>query len=48
MEKVVCICEITGKVTVIADGVTTEEAKKIIREKSQENPYGDYRRVVKV
>lgn len=47
MEKVIRICGISGRVITIADGLTTEEAKKIIKEKSQKDPFGEYRRVVK-
>lgn len=47
MEKVIRICEITGRVTVVADGLTTEEAKALVREKAREDCFGEYRRVVK-
>ena len=45
MEKVIRICEITGKMTVIANNLTTEQAKALIREKSKEDFFGEYRRV---
>ena len=46
MEKVIRICEITGRVTTIATNLTTEEAKALIRERHAQDPYGEYRRVV--
>ena len=45
MEKVVRICEITGKMMVVANNLTTEQAKALIREKSKEDFFGEYRRV---
>lgn len=47
MEKVIRICEITGKVTTIADNLTTAQAKALIIEKAKNDPFGDYRRVTK-
>ena len=46
MEKVIRICEITGRKTVVATNLTTEEAKALIRERHAEDPFGDYRRVI--
>lgn len=46
MEKVIRICEITGRVTTVATNLTTEEAKALVRERHTEDPFGDYRRVV--
>jgi hypothetical protein len=48
MEKVIRICEITGRMTVIATNLTTEQAKALIRERkaNDADPFGDYRRVV--
>ena len=47
MEKVIRICEITGKVTVVAENVTTEKAMEIVRENSANDPFAMYRRVAK-
>jgi hypothetical protein len=47
MEKVIRICEITGRVTTIADNLTTEQAKALIREQKKNDFFGDYRRVIK-
>ena len=46
MEKVIRICEITGRVTTVATNLETEEAKALIRKLHAEDPYGEYRRVV--
>lgn len=46
MEKVIRICEITGRMTVVATNLTTEEAKALIRERHAEDPFGDYRRAI--
>jgi hypothetical protein len=46
MEKVIRICEITGKVTTIATNLTTAEAMALVREKAKTDEFGDYRRVV--
>lgn len=47
MEKVIRICEITGRVTVVADNLTTEQAMHMVKNLSQEDQFGDYRRVRK-
>jgi hypothetical protein len=47
MEKVIRICEITGKKTVIVDNVDTETAMRIVRENAANDPFGQYMRVVK-
>ena len=46
MEKVIRICEITGRVTTIATNLTTEEAKALIRERAKADEFGEYRRVL--
>ena len=46
MEKVIRICEITGKVTTIAINLTTEEAINLVRELAKGDQFGQYRRVV--
>lgn len=46
MEKVIRICEITGRVTTIAINLTTEEAKALIRERAKADEFGEYRRVL--
>jgi hypothetical protein len=47
MEKVIRICEITGKVTTIADNLTTAQAQALIIKEAKADPFGDYRRVAK-
>ena len=47
MEKVIRICEITGKVTTIAENVDTETAIQIVRENAANDPFARYMRVVK-
>jgi hypothetical protein len=46
MEKVIRICEITGKVTTIATNLTAKEAMALVKEKAKADEFGDYRRVV--
>ena len=46
MEKVIRICELTGRMTVIAENLTTEQAKELVKTKSREDEVGDYRRVI--
>jgi hypothetical protein len=46
MEKVIRICEITGRMTVVATNLTTEEAKALIRERAKADEFGEYRRVL--
>jgi hypothetical protein len=47
MEKVIRICEITGKVTTIAENVDTATAMQIVKENAATDPFATYRRVVK-
>jgi hypothetical protein len=47
MEKVIRICEITGKVTTIAENVSTKKAMEIVRENAATDPFARYMRVVK-
>lgn len=35
MEKVLRICELTGRYTVVAENLTTEQAKELIRERNK-------------
>ena len=46
MEKVIRICELTGRMTVVAANLTTDEAKALIKERAKADEFGDYRRVV--
>lgn len=46
MEKVIRICEITGRMTVVATNLTTEEAKALVRERTKADEFGEYRRVL--
>ena len=45
MEKVIRICEITGRVMVIATNLTTEQAMALVKEKAKEDAFGQYMRV---
>lgn len=45
MEKVIRICEITGRVTIVATNLTTEQAKAFVKERAKADEFGDYRRV---
>ena len=45
MEKVIRVCEMTGRVTTVAECVTTEKAKEIIRELAPKDEFGRYMRV---
>ena len=45
MEKVIRICEITGKKTVVVEQVDTETAKEIVKKLSREDEFGCYCRV---
>ena len=47
MEKVIRICEITGKVTTIAENVDTATAIEIVKENAASDPFARYIRVVK-
>lgn len=47
MERVIRICELTGKMTVVADNLTTEQAMNLVKEKSREDEFGCYYRVPK-
>ena len=46
MEKVIRICELTGRMTVVATDLTTEQAKALVKERAKVDEFGDYRRVV--
>ena len=46
MEKVVRICEITGKVTTVATNLTTAEAMALVAKLAKEDTFATYRRVV--
>lgn len=46
MERVIRVCEVTGRVTVVAEGLNTEEAIAMIRELNREDELAMYRRVV--
>jgi hypothetical protein len=46
MEKVIRICEVTGRMTVVATNLTTEQAMALVREKAKADEFGEYRRVL--
>ena len=45
MEKVIRVCEITGRVTVVAECVNTERAMEIVKELAPKDEFGRYIRV---
>jgi hypothetical protein len=45
MEKVIRICELTGRMTMVAENLTTEQAIYMVKNLSQKDEFGDYRRV---
>jgi hypothetical protein len=45
MEKVIRVCEFTGRVTTVAECVTTERAKEIIKELAPKDEFGRYMRI---
>jgi hypothetical protein len=45
MEKVIRICELTGRMTVVATNLTTDEAIALVKERAKADEFGDYRRV---
>lgn len=47
MEKIVRICEVTGKITIVADNLTTEQAIDMVKKLSKEDEFSCYRRVIK-
>ena len=46
MEKVVRICEITGKVTTVATNLPTAEAMALVAKLAKEDTFATYHRVV--
>ena len=47
MEKVIRICELTGRMRTVADNLTTEQAMAMVKDLSKKDEFGMYRRVVK-
>ena len=47
MERVIRICEMTGRVSVVAENLTHEEAMTMVVELSKNDDFAMYRRVVK-
>ena len=45
MEKVIRVCEITGKVTTVATDLSTAEAMALVRRLSADDKFAFYRRV---
>ena len=45
MEKVIRVCEITGRVKVIATNLNTEQAMALVKENAKEDCFGQYIRV---
>lgn len=46
MERVIRICEMTGRVTVVVEGLSTEEAMAMVSKLNREDEFAMYRRVV--
>lgn len=46
MEKIIMICEFTGRVSVVAENLTTEQAKAWIIAHNDPNGFVTYARVV--
>ena len=46
MENIIRVCEMTGKVTVVAEGLTTEKAMEMVRELNKTAFLEHYTRVV--
>ena len=45
MERIIRICEITGRMTIEADNLIHDEATAFIIERSKVDEFGEYRRV---
>lgn len=46
MEKVIRICEITGRMSVVAKNLTTEQAIALVKEESRKDEFATYRRAI--
>ena len=46
MEKVIRICEMTGRMTVVATNLTTDEAIALVKECARNDAFATYRRVI--
>lgn len=46
MEKIIRICEITGRVSIVAENLNTETAMEMVKELSKKDHFAEYRRVV--
>lgn len=46
MEKVIRICELTGRMTVVATNLTTDEAIALVKRCHEGDEFGEYRRVL--
>ena len=46
MEKIMRICEITGKVGIVAENLDTATAMEMVKELSKKDKFAEYRRVV--
>ena len=46
MEKVIKVCEVTGRVSTVAENLTTEEAKALVRKLMGSDEYASFMRVV--
>ena len=47
MEKVIRVCELTGRLITVADNLTTEEAIAIVKAKAKDDQFGCYYRIKK-
>lgn len=46
-EKVIRVCEMTGRMTVVKDNLTTDETMALVREKTKGDEFARYIRIVK-
>ena len=45
MEKVIRICEVTGRMTVVAENLFPHDARELVFESAKSDPYGCYYRI---
>lgn len=47
MEKVIRVCEMTGRVTTVADNLTTADAMALVKKLAPTDDFAQYIRIVK-
>ena len=45
MEKVIRICEVTGRMTVVAENLFPHDARELVFKSARNDPYGCYYRI---